>query len=312
MSVLTAWAEDHGLIGPWLREPAAERQSAYLAGSIDGARGWLARAVHAVASAHPSTWCLADPRYTALRDGRLPEEPVRDLLDWWRNDAPIPGDLLQHLSAGRTTGNALVQTPWWVADFILDRTLRPAAAEWPDTTLRIIDPACGTGHFLIRAVDRLWELYTTGTMTPYRVGGAEPEMVPGWTPVGPAVAARRVLSGVDGVELDPLTAAVARLRVTVAVAAKLAAGRPFRLARVPQGIRPRIVIGDSLLLGVVSREEYRRVHPRLYEIYESEEGLFGRVAWVGEEAAGPEPTGAPPAVAAPRAAEQLELFGAAS
>ncbi len=326
-SVLVAWAEDHGLIGPWLRKPAAARRADHLAGSSDGARGWLAHAFGAVASAHPSTWCLADPRYTALRDGTPPERACRDLLDWWAGEAPslayevqagpgslsgwIPGDLLQHLSAGRAKGNALVQTPWWVADFILDQTLRPAAMEWPNTTLHLIDPACGTGHFLIRAVDRLWELYTTGAMTPCRVGAADPEPMPGWTPVGPAEAARRILAGVDGVELDPLTAAVARLRVTVAVASKLAGPGPFRLARIPQAVRPRIVVGDSLLLGVVPRDEYKTIHPRLYAIYESEEELFGRVSWPGEEPAGTGPTAPPPAVVVPRAAEQLDLFGAA-
>jgi predicted helicase len=47
---------------------------------------------------------------------------------------------------------ALVQTPWWVCDFILDLTLLPAAETFLDQTLRTIDPCCGTGHFLIRKI----------------------------------------------------------------------------------------------------------------------------------------------------------------
>ena len=110
-------------------------------------------------------------------------------------------------------------------------------------------------------------------------------------------------------ELDPLTAAVARLRVAVAVASKLTGGRPFRLAAVPHAVRPRIVVGDALLLGVAGREEYRRLRPGLLEIYDDEVDLFGRVAWPGDDAAGPAPT-VPAAVVVPSQAEQLDLFGA--
>lgn len=79
----------------------------------------------------------------------------------------------------RRARNALVQTPYWVADLILDETLIPAADEFrQEHLIRTIDPACGT-------------------------------IVP------PDKAARRILASVDGVEIDPLTAAVARFRVTV-------------------------------------------------------------------------------------------------
>lgn len=308
LSTLVAWAEDHQLIDPWLRTPATARQDTYLTESSDGARGWLARAIHALGSAHPSAWCLLDPRYTRMRDGRPPETACRALLDWWRRTAPsfaydvdvgptslsgwMPGDLMQHLSADRRKKNALAQTPWWVADAILDQTLRPAANEFPNRPLQVIDPTCGTGHFLVRAVDRLWELYTTGTMTPY-VPGADP--IEGWIPVGPVEAVRRILGGLHGVELDPLTAAVARLRITVTIASKLAGDKPFQLARVSQDIRPRVIVGDSLLMGKIPWGEYQQIHPGLAEIYESERHLFGWVSWPDDShrETGPEP---PPVV----------------
>lgn len=323
LTALIAWAEDHNLTQPWLRAPARTRQDAYLAGCPAGASGWLAHAAHDLASHHPATWCLLDPRYSRLAGAELPEDACRELLHWWAEEAPslrydvaagpgslsgwVPGWLLEQVSTRRKAGNALVQTPWWVADFILDLTLRPAAHAFPGTTLRLLDPCCGTGHFLVRAVERLFELYTTGAMTPYTTSGdATPEPIPGWDPCPPAEAVRRILGGLDGVELDPLTAAVARLRVTVAAASKLAGDRPFSLARVPQAIRPRIIVGDSLMLGVASREAYRKTHPGLYEIYTSEEELFGRVAWPGDGEPAP-----PPAGVAPRAAEQLDLFAQA-
>lgn len=321
MSVLVAWAEDHQLIDPWLRVPAAERTARPLPGAGPSARGWLAHAVRALA-VHPSTWCLLDPRYTRMRDGQLPEGPVRDLLDWWAADAPslayptpdagpdslsgwLPGDLLQHVSDTRRKGNALAQTPWWVADLINDLTLRPAAAEFAGQveTLRAIDPTCGTGHFLSRLTRLLWELYTTGTMPAYL---PDPTPISGWVSVPPPVAAQRILAGLDGIELDPLTAAVARLRITVDLAARLA-GRPVRLDRIPHSIRPRILVGDSLLMGVIPLDEYRKIRPLHAAIHESERHLFGAVAWPGTETA--KVAGPPPVtVTAPSEAEQLAMF----
>lgn len=327
LSVLVAWAEDHHLIDPWLRAAARPDLAQFLDISSAGAPGYLAHAVHDLARHHPATWALLDPRYTRMRDGRLPAGPVRALLDWWAEEAPsfrfevdagpgslsgwLPGDLLQQVSAHRRKANALVQTPWWVADFINNLTIRPAIDEFRATpVIRMIDPTCGTGHMLIRAVDLLWSWYTIGEIPADDQGG---KPVTGGTPVGPGEAARRILAGLDGVELDPLTAAVARLRITVAVAGHLvAAGAlpgPLRLDRIPHSLRPRIVVGDSLLLGEMPWEEYRELYgPErgdLAAIYESETELFGSVRWPDETPAEPH------AVIRPRdvpAGEQLDLL----
>lgn len=318
LSVLVVWAEDHGLIRPWLRADAPMR-GRFLAEDSRGAAGYLALAAHDLARQHPSTWALLDPRYTRIRDGRLPEGPVRELLDWWAADAPhlryevdagpgslsgwLPGDLLQHVSEGRRKSNALVQTPWWVADFILNQTLRPALDEFAaEPVIRLVDPCAGTGHFLVRAVDQLWDWYTTGTVPADGQGGQE---VTGGVPVPPAVAARRILDGLHGCELDPLTAAVARLRVTVAVAAKL---RPvgLRLDQIPHSMRPGIVVGDSLLLGKIPRAEYAELYPVLAEIVADEAPLFGAVRWPEDDApAEPEPHAA---VRQDLAGEQMSLL----
>jgi hypothetical protein len=89
--------------------------------------------------------------------------------------------------------------------------------------------------------------------------------VTGWTPVTPAEAARRILAGVDGVELDPVTAAVARLRVAVTVAHLVhtagALPGPLRLATLPPKLLPRIIVGDSLLAGKVTQADYARLRP---------------------------------------------------
>jgi hypothetical protein len=114
-------------------------------------------------------------------------------------------------------------------------------------------------------MDYLWEWYSTGTLHPRQARGGEPAT--GGTPVPPERILGRVIASVDGVELDPLTAAVARLRCTV-YAGHLAhhAGlwpRQPRLHEIPRDLIPRIGVGDSLLLGQISREEYARVRPEL-------------------------------------------------
>jgi hypothetical protein len=251
---LVAWAEDHRLIDPWLRADAEMRRKEFLALPGMTMTAWLARAIAALC-VHPGTWCLLDPRYNPLRDGTPTEEVIRSLVDWWSNDAPslayeadsgpasvtgwLAGDLLQALPDERREAAALCQTPWWIADFLLQLTLVPAAADWPHETLRLIDPACGTGHILTWAFIGLHHLYTTGAS--------------GGTPVSSAAAVRRALAGLHGVELEPLTAAVARLRLTVLAGALLAnAGHvpfPLRLDGIPTWVRPNIAVGNALLAG---------------------------------------------------------------
>jgi hypothetical protein len=59
---------------------------------------------------------------------------------------------------------ALCQTPDFVRAFILDRTLTPAIEEYGADVVRLIDPACGSGHFLIDGLRRL--VLATGAQHP--------------------------------------------------------------------------------------------------------------------------------------------------
>jgi hypothetical protein len=282
LSCVAVWAEDHGLVLPLLRSgpPGVVRNQA-------SSLLWLGRAFGQLAM-HPSTQWLLHPRYQPdLWAGSPSPQAASDLIDWWATEAPslsypstggYPpsitgwpiGDLLTVLSPQRRTNHALVQTPHFVADFILDRTLVPAADEFRDEPLlRLIDPACGTGHFLIRAVDYLWPWYTTGVMTPRAVVGQP--AVTGGTVHPPAAAARLILAGVDGVDLDPLTAAVARLRMTVYIGHLMATAglipAPLRLSSISATVTPRVAVGDSLLLGTgITRSRYAELHPHLADL----------------------------------------------
>jgi hypothetical protein len=158
-----------------------------------------------------------------------PEKGPASITGW------IVADLLQALTGDRIAGNAFSQTPWFIADLLCDRTIVPAASTFTNMPLRLIDPAAGAGHLLIWAAIGLHTLYTAG--------------VPGWPPVSAKQSVRRIINGVHGVELDPLTAALARLRLTV-VAGALLGTAPLRLHKIPTWIRPRIAVGNALLAGL--------------------------------------------------------------
>ena len=65
------------------------------------------------------------------------------------------GDLYQDLSEATRKRYALLQTPEFVEEFILDRTLEPALNEFGLDGFRMIDPACGRGHFLLGSFPRI-------------------------------------------------------------------------------------------------------------------------------------------------------------
>lgn len=85
-------------------------------------------------------------------------------------DTRFLGDLYQDLSEYARKKYALLQTPEFVEEFILERTLEPAIAEFGldapavkndqgqtvgEKGFRMIDPACGSGHFLLGSFQRI-------------------------------------------------------------------------------------------------------------------------------------------------------------
>lgn len=138
------------------------------------------------------------------------------------------GDLYQDLSEAARKKYALLQTPEFVEEFILDRTLGPAIDEFGYQAVRVIDPTCGSGHFLLGAFGRLFNLYMRN-----EPGVNAPEL------------ARRALSQVYGVDLNPFAVAIARFRLLVAA---LKASGVERLQDAP-GFEFTLAAGDSLLHG---------------------------------------------------------------
>ena len=163
--------------------------------------------------------------------------------DW---DTRFLGDLYQDLSEAARKKYALLQTPVFVEEFILDRTLDPAIEEFglakmgyesrllpdgrlnPDDRFKMIDPACGSGHFLLGSFARLldrWRRKEPGTKA--------------------AVLAQRALDSVHGVDLNPFAVAIARFRLLLAALKECGV---TRLKNAP-AFDIHLACGDSLLHG---------------------------------------------------------------
>lgn len=171
-------------------------------------------------------------------------------------DTRFLGDLYQDLSEAAKKRYALLQTPDFVESFILDRTLTPAIDEFGLAEVRLIDPTCGSGHFLIDAFHRISALWQ--------------EREPGTTAT---VLAQRALDQIAGVDLNPYATAIARFRLIV-VALK-ACSIP-RLAEAP-AFALNLATGDSLLHGPLPFEgastlfDAGRLDKNIAHVYESED-----------------------------------------
>ncbi len=81
---------------------------------------------------------------------------ARLLFEFKRQPAGL-GDIYEQLASGRKA-QGVYYTPPEVIDFILENTLKNANI-LEDPYLRILDPACGCGNFLLRAYDLLLTKY---------------------------------------------------------------------------------------------------------------------------------------------------------
>jgi len=138
------------------------------------------------------------------------------------------GDLYQDLSEAARKRYALLQTPEFVEEFILDRTLTLAIREFGFREVRMIDPTCGSGHFLLGGFRRLVDEWVR----------SEPAR-------NPRDIAQRALDAVAGVDLNPFAVAISRFRLLVA---SLKVSGIRRLTEAPD-FKLNVAIGDSLLHG---------------------------------------------------------------
>ncbi|MFE4493129.1 BREX-2 system adenine-specific DNA-methyltransferase PglX [Streptomyces niveus] len=226
-TVFVRFCEDNGLItNPYLAGPVAARQAhaeelheQFMA--EDAARvqrDWLLKSFSDLGAGQAGK-LLFDPRHNPLYQIPISHDAAKELIDFWRHreenesgsttlihdfrdsdwDTRFLGDLYQDLSADARTKYALLQTPEFVEEFILDRTLESAIGEFGYDVVKIIDPTCGSGHFILGAFHRLlkaWEEKAPSVDIHTRVRGA--------------------LDAVHGVDINPFAVAIARFRLLIA------------------------------------------------------------------------------------------------
>lgn len=177
---------------------------------------------------HNPIWLLAPSADAAkaLLDLFRSADPEAPAFRFGQADSRFLGDLYQDLNDGVKKRFALLQTPRFVERFILNRTLDPAIERFGLKEASLIDPTCGSGHFLLGGFERLFDAWLV----------AEPNL-------DVREAARRALGQVFGSDINPYAVAIARLRLTLAFLDKAKYGR---LRDAPQ-LEVHVVVADSLL-----------------------------------------------------------------
>ncbi|MGW1458336.1 BREX-2 system adenine-specific DNA-methyltransferase PglX [Streptomyces albidoflavus] len=244
------------------REVAQARYEEYMAKDADPTyRGWLETAFEELGEGQAGR-LLFDRDHNPLYQIPLSHDGAGALLAFWRQqksvaaeaedgsgsmsvlvhdftdplsedgtegwDTRFLGDLYQDLSEAARKTYALLQTPEFVEEFILDRTMTPAVREFGFEELKMIDPTCGSGHFVLGAFRRLVRMW----------GEERPE-------VGSYERVRAALESVHGVDLNPFAVAVARFRLLVAAMATSGL-RTFGAAREYEW-PIQLAVGDSLI-----------------------------------------------------------------
>ncbi|MBF6258684.1 BREX-2 system adenine-specific DNA-methyltransferase PglX [Nocardia farcinica] len=258
-TVFVRFCEDNELIAdPYLTGPTVDRRElaharydAYVETDPDPTyRGWLEHAF-AELGAGQAGKLLFDPNHNPLYQIPISHDGARELIEFWRTrdehgvlvhdftdpldedgingwDTRFLGDLYQDLSEDIRKNYALLQTPEFVEEFILDRTLEPAIREFGYEEIRLIDPTCGSGHFVLGAFRRLAQRWADEQPTKDRH-----ERV------------HAALNSVHGVDINPFAIAIARFRLLIAAMAAANVRTLTAAARYEWPIK--LAVGDSLI-----------------------------------------------------------------
>ncbi|MFJ6438206.1 Eco57I restriction-modification methylase domain-containing protein [Streptomyces sp. NPDC091416] len=198
------------------------------------------RVLDELAGAHPALSGFLDPQAVPLWSAPLNTTSWTALAEFWEAGAAVHdgphrvdgyrlGDAYQALSRDARRSRALCQTPPWIAELLLELSLEPATDEVGPQNVRMIDPACGTGHILLSAFHfaRVYRRRGRGT-------GALP---------GTQASIERALQTVRGVDLDPYAALLARYRLLATSAAILHS----RIDQLPPSWPAHVACANSLL-----------------------------------------------------------------
>lgn len=264
-TVFVRFVEDNGLVPePYItapditgREVAQARYDEYVDKAEDPTyRGWFERAFAELAEGPAGALLFSE--HNPLRQIPLSHEGAGTLRDFWQRtrdeeagasvlvhdftdplsddgdgtegwDTRFLGDLYQDLSEAARKNYALLQTPEFVEEFILDRTMKPVVRERGGVEgLKMIDPTCGSGHFVLGAFRRLvreWAARRPELDAHARVRGA--------------------LESVHGVDINPFAVAIARFRLLIAAMAAAGVRTLGEAAGIDWPVQ--LAVGDSLI-----------------------------------------------------------------
>jgi hypothetical protein len=199
--------------------PQAEVTQACIRAGIDAynrVRGWP-REAGDIFGPPTSLGAQLDDAFAAHWDGR----------DWADIDTAPIGDAYQAVDAGAVKAFAFCQSPRFVGSFLCQHALgwryHGAMREWDPWDVRVIDPACGTGHLLIEALNILR----------IRCEARSPDQI------------RDVLSRIVGSDINPVAVALARWRVATFSAELARTANPTACIRVEEYV-PTILAADAL------------------------------------------------------------------
>ncbi|MCT2119513.1 BREX-2 system adenine-specific DNA-methyltransferase PglX [Dietzia cinnamea] len=263
-SVFVRFCEDNDLLGAhqrWISGPdadgrrrAVDEQDRFFSANLDQSfRGYLRHAFSQLERSPAAAPLVGE--HAGIHIAEPSDDAAQRLVEFWRQsdaenatvwslrdpglDTRFLGDMYQDLSEDAKKKYALLQTPEFVEEFILDRTLTPAVKERSprlpsvdaegrtgEVDFKIIDPTCGSGHFLLGAFHRMLDYWRTEA--------------PG---VEATEQVRLALSSIHGVDINPFAVAIAQFRLMVAA---LRATGGSSLLNVPE-IPLQVYAGDSLL-----------------------------------------------------------------
>ncbi|MGC5248846.1 BREX-2 system adenine-specific DNA-methyltransferase PglX [Gordonia sp. DT219] len=249
LTVFARYCEDNALVSTaWIggpdtdtRQEALDARRAYFAKHPERTdREWLETIIEHFGKCDATSGLVE--HHSPLHQVAPSGDAARALLEFWwdKDDSGEPhwsfvgvdtrflGDVYQDISEFAKKTYALLQTPVFVEEFILDQTLEPALNERPLDGFTVIDPTCGSGHFLIGAFHRLLERWQREAPA-----------------LGDRVLVQKALESVYGVDVNPFAVAIARFRLLVEA---LAASGDKSIEKMID-IDLNLAAGDSLLWG---------------------------------------------------------------
>ena len=159
-------------------------------------------------------WRRPDPNRPGWLRFDFRADPARDDQGF---ETRFIGDLYQELDPEIRKRYALLQTPHFISQFILEHTLLKRFEEKDFREVTLIDPTCGSGHFLVDAFWMFVKRYEEGASGQQSVVSRQPQDKSRLASNQRAKIARTIVEKhLFGCDINPYATALARFRLTLA------------------------------------------------------------------------------------------------